>query len=278
MIGSIRASPFGHRLAAILLPLVLAAGFALPHAVRAAECGDDIDGRRVPCACGDVVVSDATLLATDPVVSARCPFDGLIVSAPPVAESITLDLGGHAIVGNGKGRGLLVERGGADGAVIVGGAAGELAEIVGFATGFLSPRVGALRRIERLVFKGNRVDGFLLRGNGVIAEELTARTNGRDGIRVMGRGGRFTDLRAENNRGSGLRFETRDAIVEGTSSGNLKHGLLLSGSGNDVSAVIARENGGYGAILRGRDQNSAGLVSEDNSKSTPRRAVEERGR
>ena len=164
------------------------------------------------------------------------------------------------------------------GAVIVGGAAGELAEIVGFATGFLSPRVGALRRIERLVFKGNRVDGFLLRGNGVIAEELTARTNGRDGIRVMGRGGRFTDLRAENNRGSGLRFETRDAIVEGTSSGNLKHGLLLSGSGNDVSAVIARENGGYGAILRGRDQNSAGLVSEDNSKSTPRRAVEERGR
>jgi hypothetical protein len=44
-------------------------------------CGDDVDGVRVPCDCGDVIASDTTLQSDDPIGTRRCPMDGLTVRA-----------------------------------------------------------------------------------------------------------------------------------------------------------------------------------------------------
>lgn len=52
---------------AVVAVLVTVATTAL-----AAPCGDALDGRRVACRCGDTVVTDTRLLATDPVVTTRC--------------------------------------------------------------------------------------------------------------------------------------------------------------------------------------------------------------
>src|SRR6266705_3395312 len=58
-----------------LLGVVLAAGPA--SALR--RCGDDVDGGAVPCACGDLLVGSHRLDAADPVTTARCPGNGLVV-------------------------------------------------------------------------------------------------------------------------------------------------------------------------------------------------------
>lgn len=75
----------------------------LAAAVVHADCGDDIGGERVPCGCGDVVVSDTRLRPGDPVVEGACPADGLILRAAPAASSLTLDLGGLELRGRGAG-------------------------------------------------------------------------------------------------------------------------------------------------------------------------------
>ena len=54
-------------------------------AARAADCGGGI-----PCACGDHVAANHTLVSgVDPVTVTRCPGDGLTVGS-----GVTLDLGG----------------------------------------------------------------------------------------------------------------------------------------------------------------------------------------
>src|SRR5690242_14867186 len=65
---------------------LLAAGFlcfalAVP-ALAGRRCGDDVDGRRVPCDCGDVLVSSRTLSDDDPITARVCPATGLVVDVP----------------------------------------------------------------------------------------------------------------------------------------------------------------------------------------------------
>ncbi len=95
----------GHTTAAA----IVVASFLLSGAAAAAPCGDDVKGVRVACHCGDTVVSDTRLRPEDPVVSGRCPLDGLAIRADALAESITLDLAGLSLVGTGAGIGLEVE-------------------------------------------------------------------------------------------------------------------------------------------------------------------------
>jgi hypothetical protein len=109
-----------------------------------ADCGDDIDGARVPCACGDVVVVDTRLDPSDPIVQGPCIADGLVVRARPDASHITVDLNGLTIRGQGVGVGVRVLDGGADGARILGGEAGGEATIAGFREAVRATRPGAL--------------------------------------------------------------------------------------------------------------------------------------
>src|SRR5437773_11788003 len=87
---------------------VLALLVALAGPARAVRpCGDDVDGhgKRVACACGDVLVSSRVLGPADEVTAAPCPANGLVVAA---SGPVTLDLGGRTIAGDGQGMGLLV--------------------------------------------------------------------------------------------------------------------------------------------------------------------------
>jgi parallel beta-helix repeat protein len=69
----------------------------------AEDCGDTagFDGARMPCACGDNVVTNTKLRKTDPVVSASpgdvCGIDGLAI----IVDGITLDCAGFRLRGDG---------------------------------------------------------------------------------------------------------------------------------------------------------------------------------
>jgi len=238
-------------------------------------CGDDVEGARVACACGDIVVSDTTLRAGDPVASGRCPLDGLVVRAAPAAESITLDLGGLALVGEGFGHGILVERGGSDGAVIVGGAPGRKADIVGFATGVTVPNPVALRRLERVHVKGSRFDGLRIRQQGAHLIDVESSNNGRDGMRVMGSGGRLIGVRTDGNGGAGVRSVGRGTVIEAESTNNRRTGILVHGSRGDAARSVATGNGGAGIVFSGgrhaSDGASAGANARGQVLAGPRR-------
>jgi len=233
-------------------------------------CGDDVSGRRVACDCGDIVVSDTTLQAGDPVVSHRCPLDGLIVRASRLADSVTLSLGGHSLVGSSYGYGVRVDSGGNDGALIVGGDADAFGEIVGFATGIAAGRSAAVRRIERVRVKGNRHHGVELRTTGTLLIDVSASQNGGDGIRMLGNGGRLIGVRAERNAGNGIRVRSNGTSIDATATGNGRHGIVSDGGGNDLGKVVARDNGRQGAVVRGRTQSTAGLRSESNGRGALR--------
>src|SRR5437879_306283 len=73
-------------------------------------CGDDVDGKgkHVACACGDLLVSSHVLGPADEVTTTACPSNGLLVAG---TGTVTLDLDGRTIAGNGQGIGILVVRG-----------------------------------------------------------------------------------------------------------------------------------------------------------------------
>jgi hypothetical protein len=187
-----------------------------------AACGDDVDGRRVACRCGDVVVSDTVLQASDPVVSQRCAGDGLLVRARPGAASLTLDLAGMTIVGMGRGTGIRVIDGGTAGATITGGATAS-AEVAGFGTGFRARGQRSVRELHNVSFTANARDGVVLRGAATDVLGVAAERNGRDGMRVGGRGPRLDGVEAQQNARYGLRVTARGAqLGDAVSAGNDK--------------------------------------------------------
>lgn len=259
----------------LLALLAISCLFSVADA-RAATCGDDIGGIRVPCACGDVVVSDTTLRSGDPVVSRRCPIDGLIVRAAPEAESISLDLNGLALVGSGTGTGLRIDHGGSDGALVVGGADAP-GEIVGFATGVLNTTPRALRRLERLHVKGSRHDGITLRIYGALLVDVSSTDNGGDGIRLAGQGGRLVGVEASGNRGSGLRLDSRGTIAAVTARSNGRHGVVSDGAGNDLSSSVVEDNGGNGILVRAARNRTERVQAGGNALEAIRRTGVRRG-
>ena len=181
--------------------------------VAAAACGDDVDGKRVPCRCGDVVVSDTRLQSGDPVVSDRCRSDGLVVRAAAGAGSITLDLAGHSLIGMGHGTGIRVFDGGSEGAVIIGGDGTAKAEVVGFGAGFKARGQRSVKTVRNVRFVGNERDGVMLRGAGSELVGVVAEGNGRDGVRAGGRNPRLEAVEVINNARHGLRVTSPNAEV-----------------------------------------------------------------
>ena len=209
------------------LALSFAAFVLVPATRAAAACGDDVDGKRVACSCGDVVVSDTRLQPSDPVVAERCASNGLLVRAKPDAASIVLDLGGLTILGTGQGTGIYVIDGGTDGAVIVGGNGGP-AEVAGFGTGFRARGQRSVRELRNVSFTANVRDGVVLRGAGAEVLGVSAERNGRDGLRVGGRGTRLDGVSSQQNGGDGVRMTSPsvrlDDAVSAGNSGQQMHG------------------------------------------------------
>lgn len=181
----------------------------------AGNCGDDVSGRRVPCACGDAVVSSTRLVRTDPVVSQRCRGDGLIVRASGNVESLILDLAGLPLTGQGSGVGIRVLDGGAVGAILIGGKDDRPGQVAGFRIGISARGSRAIRAAENLVVVGNESDGVQVSGRGVALSTIVSDDNGRNGIRAHG----------------------RDHSLEGVSAaGNRRYDLRVSGNGHYVHA------------------------------------------
>lgn len=227
-------------------------------------CGDHVDGRRVPCKCGDIVTTDTKLVRTDPVVAQSCPIDGLIVRAASVAEGIVLDLNGLTLRGAGTGTGIRVEAGGADGALVLGGEGEERASVVGFATGISAQYAGTLRRVERVAVRSSRRDGINLRTRGTLLVDVESSDNAGHGLRLTGEGGRLIDVVAERNGKSGIYALGPGTFVSGRAIDNKSHGLVADGREIEVRDMVARGNGGRGIVVRGPRTTIGGTVSEGN--------------
>ncbi|HYC54760.1 MAG TPA: hypothetical protein VEL28_07465 [Candidatus Binatia bacterium] len=253
------------RAAVLAFAAVAASVVALPApSALAGACGDDVDGRRVACACGDVVVSDTALSAGDPVVSEACSGDGLFVSTPSGQAGITLDLSGLSIVGNGRGAGIRVVRGGTDGVAILGGE-GVRAQIAGFATGIAAAGSSAVREIRNVDLVANAKDGMKVRSTGMKASDVSANRNGRSGLHLSGHGATLDGVEAKENAGTGIRLKGSGATVEGVSEGNAGAGARLSGRGHDLSSTELVGNGGAGVDAGGHGHSVSGAMLEDNA-------------
>lgn len=233
---------------------------------QAKNCGDNVDGERVACACGDIVVSDTTLRPTDPVVSEPCSSSGLVVLAPTGSEGLTLNLGGQSIVGSGRGSGIRVVRGGSLGSVIVGGDAEDpRAEIAHFDTGIRAHGSAVLREVRAIDVHDNTDNGLRLRTSGVRVVDVRSRSNGGDGVSLSGHGIEVSGVAAERNSGDGLRVRGNGATVEGETRGNGRHGAVIGGRGALLRAVRSSGNGGAGVMATGSGHVVAGLEASDNA-------------
>ena len=177
---------------------------------NAGSCGDDVNGRRIACGCGDVVVSSTSLLAGDPVLTAPCSGDGLILRAEPGAPSLRLNLNGQTLIGQGQGVGIRVLYAGEGGAVILGGDAGTTAVIANFGTGIRGADPQVVRELRGVRLSGNTRDGLTLRAADALVSEVSADRNGRDGVRVSGRAPRLGRIEAEGNGRYGVVTPSHD--------------------------------------------------------------------
>jgi len=246
-------------------------------------CGDDVDGRDVPCACGDVVVSDVAL-GDDPVVAgATCPHDGLIVRAPDAAHALVIDLHGHTLRGAGGGVGLRVVAGGPGGARVISSAGA--ATIAAFQDGVVargSDTIGLVEdvvvtesgrdgmrisgpefEIRRAEVRGAKRDGFALGGRGFQIAQTHASDCGRFGYFVMGSSGQIGRSGAGNTaeRSGHAGFNVMGAghaLADCTAAFGGKAGMHLQAVQLDVRGCRATDNGGDGIEGLGNHWHLAG--------------------
>lgn len=205
----------------------LIAGAMASGPASAGLCGDQVDGADVPCACGDIVVSDVVLGDDDPVTGDVCRGDGLILRAAGL-QAITVDLAGRALRGDGTGHGIVVIFGGDLGARVI--SSGGRASITGFDSGVVSAGPD-LQLLQGVDIRDAVRDGVRVRGPGVSIRDVSVTDVGRDGFAFSGRG--FT---ATGNR----------------SLGSGRHGFLVMGHGGGLGGGNrAVANAGAGFLLTG---------------------------
>lgn len=243
---------------ALILSLFLA------NPAWAGLCGDDLEGGRVACSCGDIVSTDTQLRADDPVVNTRCSTDGLFLRAPRGAASITLDLNGLSIVGKGIGTGVRVVDGGDNGATILGSRDGRRAQIVGFRNGLHAHGKRDLAVLRDVEVMANASDGVVVRSSGAQLSGVRAVDNGRDGLRLRGHGSSYSRISAEGNQGSGVRIGGSDTQLNGRMSGNGRHGVQLSGEGHTLVGAVSEDNAGTGLFATGRKHEVQNSTIEGN--------------
>jgi len=250
---------------------VLGLTLAWPSLAGAARCGDDVDGRSVPCDCGDVLVASHTLGAADPITSRVCPGSGLLV-AVPAGRAATLALGGQVLAGSGRGFGIKVLAGG-DGGLTIAGPGGVRAFDVGI---FASK--GDVRRVADVTAAENASDGFHLVGDGYAVTGCEALRNGRDGFALDGRGFTADGNRALGNARHGFRLAGRAGGLGATSgneaAGNARDGFRVRGRGHDLEQAIATENGRDGIAAHV----SKGRIAHGVAAANGRRGIRAAGR
>lgn len=267
-----RRSPLPSR-TSVLIAFGVWAVVTWAAAAEARLCGDDVDGRDVPCHCGDIVVSDL-VLSDDPVLDGTCPGDALIVRVQPDTDAVRIDLAGRSLRGTGTGTGIRILHGGRGGARVFSSRDG--ATIEGFRDGIVSQahRYGLAElldvEVRRSARDGVRIygdglllrnvvvsqsgrDGLFVRGGGWSVEDIVARGNGRHGVTLMGSGHTIRpgsashSVRAEANGADGVRLWGSDHRLRTCrASGNARAGVAINGARLDLGGCEAVANGGPG--------------------------------
>jgi hypothetical protein len=246
--------------------VLLVAAFVVGTA-DAKLCGDDVAGSDVPCACGDVVVSDL-VLGDDPVLAAPCASDGLVVRAPEASHSLLIDLAGKTLRGSGRGTGLWILHGGPGGARVV--SSGGPAAIENFRDGVIAHGANSLASLDGVQVARSERDGFQigaagwwqlrnsearfsgrhgfsLSGNGFQVSGTRSFDSGNDGYAVTGWGNVLTDLVSERSGGVGLAMMGMDHYVSDcTVNASAKHGVRFTGWRLEFRRCVATGNGGDG--------------------------------
>lgn len=255
-----------HRARWIFIGIALWAWSVRPAA--AAFCGDDVNGSDVPCACGDIVVSNLTL-GDDPIATATCPSDGLLIDAHRKTDGVVIDLHGLTLRGSGRGVGVWVLNGGPSGARLT--SSNGTATVEGFQDGVVARGNDAIVLLENL--RVNRVsrDGVRVQGDGYTIRATEVVGAGRDGFALSGRryaieGTRATGSKRFGYMGMGVdgRFGAPNAGSEALESG--KAGFNVMGSGHRFASCAARANGEDGFRLMGTRLEIASCVAEANKE------------
>jgi hypothetical protein len=235
--------------------------------VSAKPCGDDVHGRDIPCACGDTVVSNLVLI-DDPVTTARCVHNGLIIAAGHTAARVEIDLNGRQLRGSGKGSGLWVTSGGSAGARIVSHSGPAVIE--GFRDGIIGRTRGTVALIDNVILSANARDGIQVFSDDVQIRGCEARASGRDGISVRGKGWLLKDVRAVDSRRFGINANgiagsvgVRRAGVVAESSG--RAGINVMGTSHRVIDCVAMGGRGDGLATAGEQHEITGCLLLDNA-------------
>ena len=262
-IESMQAAPSGP---AGVLAIALA---ALTMAARApaALCGDDVDGRDVPCACGDVVVSSVAL-ADDPVMHGTpCPHDGLIVRAPDARRALILDLRGATLRGSGDGAGIRIIAGGPGGARVI--STGGTATLSGFTDGIVARGSDSVLLIEDVVIADSRRDGVRVSAPDFELRRVEVHAAKRDGFSLGGHDFRVAETRAVDCGRYGYSVMGHAGHIGRPGAGNVAErsghaGFNIMGGGHAVADCWAAFGSREGVHLQGVDLDLRGCRATDN--------------
>ena len=230
-------------------------------------CGDKVEGKDVPCECGDVVVSDLTL-AGDPVASTTCSRDGLIVRAPEAKQPLTIDLAGKTLRGDGHGVGIWSFQGGGAGARIV--STGGRGAIEGFRDGIVGQGATSVSLIDGITVQKVKRDGMrLFDVTGAEVRNVTVVDAGRDAFWVSGKGYRLTGNRATRSRRVGYHLMGADAVIGSAGAGNIAEesggeGFSVMGRGHRLVECVATHSGQEGMKLNGVRYELVDCRAQDN--------------
>lgn len=242
-----------------------------PSSAWALPCGDNLPpGSDTPCACGDTVVTDTLLKASDPVTRVTC---GPMNSGPDrialsVAAGVTLDMSSPSVrIRCGMGvMGIAIL--GPD-VTIDGGSS----IIDGCHPGVHIPVGSDAARIDRLVVRKSMGTSFLVEGDQTtLVRNLCDDTQGGAGIAVLGDGNVLDANYCQGSKGNGILVLGNDNtltrnlcrnneqhgihvtmgtgnVLEGNlCQGNVMDGIVVATGGNTLNRNQARANGGSGVV------------------------------
>ena len=255
------------RALAVRLSLALAVALGSAVAASAKRCGDDVDGVDVPCACGDEVVA-STVLRDDPITTATCPYDGLLIRAADPGASLELDLAGHTLRGKGRGIGLRIIDGGPGGASIV--SRGGTGSLEGFDDGIVARGRDGIALVQDLTIRGSKRDGLRVTGRDFVVRRTVVEGSRRDGFALGGTGFEITDTRAADCGRFGYLVMGDSGVIGGSGSGNTADrsgmaGFNLMGLGHTLADCAARGGRKDGVMLQASQLDVRGCQAIDNA-------------
>ncbi|MEO8604042.1 MAG: right-handed parallel beta-helix repeat-containing protein [bacterium] len=239
------------RRAAFVAVLIAVAVTSLARPAAAKLCGDAVDGHDVPCACGDVLAS-SVVLDGDPVTSAICQRDGLIVRAQDNRTAIRLDLHGHTLRGSGAGTGLRILDGGPGGASIV--SSDGVATLEHFDDGITARGSDGVSLIQDVRVRDSRGDGVRISGRAFVIRRVVVEEAKRDGFSFTGAGFDVSETRASDCGRFGYSVMGNSGIIGRPGGANLAErngtaGFNVMGSGHTLEACTARDGRKDGMAL-----------------------------